>query len=463
MDLDNSRIQALVDRPAESLSVEIKTWFNPESVEGQVKLVRTLLALRNHDGGYFVIGIDDKTLTPDTSDVPANVKELFHPDKLHALISRFASEPFEIVVEFVKRDRIDFPVIVVPSGTRTPVAAKSDLKLNDKRLVSTGDVYVRTLNANRIPSSARANWNDWASIVDVCFNNREADIGRFMRRHLTGSSAETLKEIFAGLSAEAGEQNRGEKDCSQLLDQGRQRFISTVAERQIALPDTGYWEVAMQISGAVTTRNLRDFLHLLSVSHPEHSGWPVFLVSNGFGDLAARPHVVDEKWEALILSSGGRHIDFVQFDPKGRFYHLRALFDDMRLTDRSPQPRTVLDYSLPILDCAEGIAVGLAFAKAMGCDDDECSLEFAFRWSGLKGRQLGSWAIPSRYISPGRTAYQDGISLFQTISANMPPSAIGGVLSSMLQPLYELFDGFQVSSGVVEDLATRVIERKSPV
>ena len=126
-----------------------------------------------------MIGFDDKSLLPHLDRVPADVKKAFHPDKIHSLVARFSSEPFEIVVEFVERDGVSFPVIVVPPGVRTPVAAKSDLLVEGKKLVAVGDVYVRALNANRRPSSAKANWNDWPSLVDVCFNNREADIGRF--------------------------------------------------------------------------------------------------------------------------------------------------------------------------------------------------------------------------------------------------------------------------------------------
>ena len=70
-------------------------------------------------------------------------------------------------------------------GLRVPVAVKSALTdAVGNKLLSVGDVYFRTLNANGTPSSALARAQDWRDLLDICFEDREADIGRFLRRHL---------------------------------------------------------------------------------------------------------------------------------------------------------------------------------------------------------------------------------------------------------------------------------------
>ena len=58
MDIDYSRIQLLIERPSESLNVEVKTWIDPDKLEGQSKILKTALALRNRNGGYLVIGFN---------------------------------------------------------------------------------------------------------------------------------------------------------------------------------------------------------------------------------------------------------------------------------------------------------------------------------------------------------------------------------------------------------------------
>ncbi|MDR5643605.1 AlbA family DNA-binding domain-containing protein [Burkholderia cenocepacia] len=462
-EIDNSRVKALVERPSESLAVEIKTWIDPDSVDGKAKLVRAMLALRNANGGYLLIGFDDKTLAPDLDRLPADVKSTFHPDKIYALVARFASELFDVTVEFVERDALSFPVIVIPAGVRTPVVAKSDLMMPDgSKAVAEGDIYVRTLNANRRPSSAKVHWKDWPGLIDTCFDNREADIGRFVRRHLSGLSPDGVKLILGAMSKNSLEAPAQQDRLQKLLGDGMRRFLATVAERSLSLPKTGSWEVAMYLDGPVPNQRIGTFLNLLKSSNPEYTGWPVWLVSDDFGSEADRPRVIDDAWEALIALPSGRHTDFERLDPKGNFYNLRTLFDDLQSTDYSPTPGVAFDYALPIYDCSEAIAVGLAFGKAMGCQEDDCALEFAFRWSGLRGRELVSWYDRrGGIISPGRKAHQDAITLYQSVPLSTPLSAIGGLLAKSLQPLYALFAGFELSSKVIEDKSTLLVERKA--
>jgi hypothetical protein len=462
-EMDNSRVNALVERPSESLAVEIKTWIDPDSVDGTTKLVRAMLALRNANGGYLLIGFDDKTLAPDLDRLPADVKSTFHPDKIYALVARFASELFDVKIEFVERDTVLFPVIVIPAGVRTPVVAKSDLiKPDGSKAVAEGNIYVRTLNANRRPSSAKVHWKDWPALIDICFDNREADIGRFVRRHLSSLTPDGVKLILDAMGGDNTGAPAQQDRLQKLLDDGKQRYSAAVVGRSLSLPKTGYWEVALYLDGPVPDQKVGTFLNLLKSSNPEYSGWPVWLVSDDFGDEADRPRLIDEAWEALIALPNGRHTDFEQFNPKGDFYHLRALFDDLRLTNYSPTPGVAFDYALPIYDCAEAIAVGLVFAKAMGCQEDDCTLEFAFRWSGLRGRELVSWYDGrGGIISPGRRAHQDAITLYQSVPLSTPLSAIGGLLAQSLQPLYAVFAGFELSSKVIEDKSTQLVERKA--
>jgi hypothetical protein len=173
--------------------------------------------------------------------------------------------------------------------------------------------------------------------------------------------------------------------------------------------------------------------------------------------------VFDDAWEALVISIGSNwsdHIDFMRLSPKGTFYLHRALQDDTSRTERSPQPLTELDFGLPILRTAEAIAVALSFAKAMGCTEDACSLSFMFKWTHLSGRELTNWAQPSRFIFPGNVSKQDKYQVQITVPLETPFSAIPDYVNKVVQPLYALFNGFQVNPNTVEDLVIRLIERR---
>lgn len=112
-------IEQLVKRPGESLVVEMKTWIAPAELAGQAKIVKAVLALRNRGGGNLVIGIDDKTLRPDRNNVSEAIQDAFHVDVIQALIAKYASEVFEIGVDFVEYEGLIHPVISIPVGVRT--------------------------------------------------------------------------------------------------------------------------------------------------------------------------------------------------------------------------------------------------------------------------------------------------------------------------------------------------------
>src|SRR5262245_26977815 len=135
MSIDQSVIDALVAAPAEGLNVEVKRWIDPDANVGIEKIVKATMALRNRNGGYLVIGFDDSTLQPNRGNEPADVRGTFHLDKIQGLVSKYASDLFEIAVGYSQRDGIFYPVIAVPPGVRTPVAAKRDLMDNGRPLI----------------------------------------------------------------------------------------------------------------------------------------------------------------------------------------------------------------------------------------------------------------------------------------------------------------------------------------
>lgn len=155
MNVSQDIIDSIVARPSEGLNLEIKRWIDPTSSDGIAKIVKGVIALRNRNGGYFVIGVDDKTLMPDRENVPPDVRGTFHIDLIQGIVSKYASTPFEVQVAFAVRDGQEFPVIAVPAGTTIPVACKKELKdASGKLLLREDGVYFRTLRSNGTPRSS---------------------------------------------------------------------------------------------------------------------------------------------------------------------------------------------------------------------------------------------------------------------------------------------------------------------
>lgn len=467
MDDESESIRRLVLNPQEALAVEIKSWVDIETDDGVGKLVKAIIALRNNNGGYLVLGFDDATMEPCISKDAETIRQELHIDKVQRVVSRYVSEIFEVKVYFVENENRVHPVISVPTGVKTPVASKRELRAQNggKIIINVGDIFVRTLIANNTASTARASWKDWSKLIEVCFDNREADIGKFIRRHLSKSSLKDLRGVLVGAQSFEEEPIPEDLDSQviSLLGAGNSRFEAAVSKRGVILPEFGTWECAAKISPVRAKIQITDeFLNLLTSANPRLTGWPVWLDSRSASDEYSRPYVLNNAWESLIISlgRGWDHVDFMIKDPCGEFYLKRALQDDVSPSENAPPPNTQLDFSLQVLRVTEAIAVAVAFGKAMSNESDVGSVQLAFRWSGLGGRELTAWASPERYLSDHRTAVQDDIVTTINLSLSIPEATYWQYAKEALSPVFALFAGFSLSDGVYEDLASRLLERR---
>jgi hypothetical protein len=468
MEVNSAYIQELIQQPQESLSVELKDWIDPGQPEGIAKIVKTALAMRNRGGGYMVFGFNNKTLEPNLDDAPSDVRELFHIDKIQGMIAKYSSEPFEVTVEFPQRDGQDFPVIIVPTDIKTPVVAKSDLlskssETSDKALIRADTVYVRSLSSNNTASTTQAKSKDWPQLIEVCFDNREADIARFIRRHLGSIGAEQLNALATVFAGKFEPEVFSEDILRAYFQESEKCFELKLKDRKASLPEHGVWEVGLILKGDVPHHSTnQEFLNLLSSSNPAYTGWPVWLDSRRFGEND-HPYVIYGVWEALVLSRNTEFLnlmDFMRLDPKGKFFLRRDLGYDMGISVHASQVLADLDFSFPIIRTAEAIAVGIAFAKSMGCLPEETTLAFAFKWTKLKGRKLSSWVNRSVWIPQHTSAYQDEVIAFVNVPLDMPLSVLSQYVNQVVKPLFEIFDGFTLSEDIVEDITRRLIERR---
>jgi len=164
MSLSEDELRNLLNAPRETLQVELKQWIDPASPEGSAKIAKGCMALRNNNGGFLVIGFDDDG-NPDIANAPGDVETDFHTDVVQGIVTQYSSEPFPIEVQFGEKDGHLYPVIAVPSGVRTPVAAKRDLPFSGRMLIKHNAVYVRSLSSNNTVSSSEPRRGDWERLV----------------------------------------------------------------------------------------------------------------------------------------------------------------------------------------------------------------------------------------------------------------------------------------------------------
>jgi hypothetical protein len=459
----------LVENISESLASELKTWIDPKIPEGKAKLVRAAIALRNHNGGSIHIGYDDKTLKPDSSkhEGEAIIKNKYHPDVIQNLISEYVSEKFELKLNFVEdpSDGKKYPEFVIEGGVQNPVMTKGkEIKDNQgKILLKPNAVYVRTLESNgKVSSSEPQNNKDWRDLFDRCFHNREYSIASFFKRNLTQEEILKLNTELSKAKEEiiASGTKKAKEEIKQFFLNNEARCNSVLKERNVALPKSGLWEVGAIIKGAALTEHKtnKNFLKLLDTSNPRYTGWPVWVNSSNFSDSESRPSIIDNVWEALIVSS---ELDFWRIYPDGKFFLLRVLEDDKKENlPHTKLPHTKLEFCLAILRTAEAISTVIEFAKAMGYDQENTSILFGLKWTNLKGRELSAWANPRRYIEKGWFAKQNEFYHEFAIGLNTSNAIISQNLYSTINKLFNLFGGFEISYEAVDEWFNKLINRK---
>jgi hypothetical protein len=463
MKIDQDDIRELIFSLSEGLNVEVKSWLDPSQPAGVAKIVKAALALRNRNGGYLVVGFDNK-MTPDKGNEPADVRGAFQLDTIQGIVSRYASTLFEIGVVFAALNGQEYPVIVIPEGVRTPVAAKRSLvDPGGKELIKPGDVYFRTLSSNGTPSSSLMGPQDWGDLLDVCFENREADIGRFLRRHLGGDLSAFATALIEASASRTPPPPSLRERTKLLLNEGDKRFRAALKEsphHSKIDANTGTWSVALVIDPGRPNQLPDDnFLNVVATSNPRYIGWPVWLDSRTFTDRSMAPIVKEGAWQTLIVSFGDwtNHVDFFRWVPSGEFYLERIFQDD--LVDKI-QPKTLLDPILVILRTAEVIAVGLTFARALGWEPETTRLSFGFRWTRLAGRTLDSWSNPMVPISSHSKAHDDSVDTYVEVPLETPVNAIAPYVEQAIRGLFVLFGGYVMPSAVIEHWVQRLIERK---
>lgn len=452
MDISEARLDSLVSRLSEGLSVEIKTWIDPKAAEGIAKITKAVIALYNRDGGYLIIGFNNDTLQPDREDAPDDVKAAFHVDVIQGIVSRYSSISIEIQVAFVEREGLLHPVIAVPQGVTVPAAAKRDLNDNGRMLIREDTVYFRTLGSNGTPSTSAIKASDWPDLLKICFDNREADIGRFLRRQLGVEGANLFTSALKSSTLE--ERTRS------ILQQGADARQMEIEARKLSpsaqiLLQKGSWEVALVFDPPKDVEDSsNDFLAKVDSSNPEYTGWPAWLVSTNFHNTADRPYKRETAWESLILGSVSESLDFYRMHARGEFYQSRLLRDDM--TDRV-EPGTALDPRLAAYFVAEVIAVGLRFVSALSFDVD-AKLGFMFRWNRLRGRHIDHWLDQGSY-SRNKVTREDSIESYVEVPADTPASSIAPYVQRATSKLFGSFAGYELKPDAIETEVNRLLKR----
>jgi hypothetical protein len=227
----------------------------------------------------------------------------------------------------------------------------------------------------------------------------------------------------------------------------------------------GFRETSCVLHGVSINHPLKTLLDVLFVHQPRLTGWPPWVDSRSFNDEKSHPYVKEKGWEALIYDVrtawSVKALDFWRIEPVGRFYAVRTHEDDTSkfLLDRGGKPGTAFDFVLLITRTAEMIATVRAFVDALGVEREKALLQFAFRWTGLKGREICCWVEPMRSLHSFVTAEDDEVRTTISLPQDTPDSTIWESVKRATQPVFDVFAA-GVGDAIFEDLVNRTLKRQ---
>lgn len=436
-----AQLQTLIDDPREALNIEVKRWLDLTSKADQATLAKAAIALANHGGGFIVLGFDELADGAFACHLPRPATlEGYSQDVIARIVATYAEPAFQVeVTHVVQAHGAAHPVVQIPGGHRTPIMAKKGS--TDQKTLIAGRVYIRRPTPESAEPGTAVEWRD---LLDRCVRAGRDDLLDAIRGVLDGRGERSPPAAPTSLErlqvwAEAGT--------------ARWRALAPTARDGKPVDPPGTYTVAYQIEGALPQRSLSEILDLLR-GVPGYTGWRPWWVPSRDG---IKPYQFDGVIECYHGHEGNKrtvdpaHADFWRSSTEGQLLLIRG-FDE----DSSPEratPGTAFDITLPAWRIGECLMHAAYFAARLV--PDPRAVTFSVTWAGLRNRELVHMER-RRMLFPGHVAKQDSFTASLTVDSDKIADQLPELLHGVLQPLYSLFDFFDLPKALVDKEVQRM-------
>jgi hypothetical protein len=174
-------------------------------------------------------------------------------------------------------------------------------------------------------------------------------------------------------------------------------------------------------------------------------GWPIAVVLDDTDEYRPRPTADGITADIAI---GGDDTDRTSYDfwklfRDGRFYTLLSLFEDER------RPNSLF-FDTRINRITESLLLLLRIYRRLEVSDTE-GIDISFRHAGLNDRVLRT-AGANRSLGRERKAPENVSDIRFTTTVEELEGNLVGVVKSVTQPLFMLFDFFELGDGILEEI-----------
>lgn len=451
----NDELQELIRTPREDLDIELKRWMDPNDKNVQAKFAKELLALRNHGGGYLVIGFKDELPPVPDPDRPETLNA-FDSDYFNNIVKRYAEPGFHCMSYAIAHPITGekYPVVVVPGGAKSPVRCKADSPDGGKS-IKLDTYYIRRPGPESSPPQTGSEWD---ALMQRCLLGRKDELLATFSAML-GSSANTFSDglpishpikPFEALS-------NFQRVAVSHLEQLQAEKLST---GDPACFPHGRYILSAHIIGELKQVSQRELLALMS-SLTTYTGWSPLYVFNR-EELA--PYPIDNKivecWLARAEARDSAHADYWRVSTDGLVTLVRGHQEDAPEVAEGVggvPVGTGLELTLPVWRVAEYIlrVAELGEKLAVG----PFRIQFIVDWEGLEGRKLFSFGR-RRLLNNNYTAHTPNFHIEVEVTPEEVKAALPSVCAKIVGPLLRKFSFFEPPSRFYEEEIQKLIKRE---
>ena len=446
--ISRERLADLLVDPKESLDFEVKNWLDlQDSNDDKAVLAKAVLALANHGGGFIALGLVETQSGVVEADGRPTTLNCYSQDLINGIVHNYCDPPFHCAVHIVPDPAgVLFPIVIVPGGHRVPVRARRAGPHG--KIVQLNAIYIRKPGPrSETPQTSR----DWDDLLARCLHNRRDEM--FNRiRDLIGGAVPQIDEPAAP--------NR----LDEWIESALERWKGLVGR----LPKScgprfphGYYFFAYEILGERRRVGPAQFPELLQASVVRHTGWPPFWYPTRKG---IAPYPIDgtvECWlggdtQRSVEDRDAAHSDFWRIHPDGFAFLIRGYQEDAMQAERPGraqiEPAKAFDISLPVWRVGESMLHAQSLSARLL--EGPATVRFVACYSGLAGSLMSIDRL--RYVLDGRVAHQNSITLSTHVDAQSIDPNLPEIIHPLIEPLYALFDFFELPMQLVVDELARM-------
>jgi hypothetical protein len=481
-----AELQALLQEPNESLSIEHKSWLEFSDRRSKAILAKAAIALANHGGGIIVLGMcAEEDAGPLRSQARPDYIERYTQDDINAYINSFADPEIHCELLFAPHPTtgVEHAFIIVPGGMSVPVMCTNTCE----SVITAHRCYIRKPGPrSQEPHDAQ----EWRALLERCLRAGREGMLDAIRAIVQGSAGSEPEVRVASVVAKARPSGRklgnavaesdtllalldepafavadeqplppAKSELTQFIKKALIRWHGLIAQ----LPDDdaarfphGHYELGFEIFAGQPLPNLTELRAAMrQAGSIKHTGRGPFV-------QLSRPEFVPmpvegtlEVWLGKPAETVGRrdtaHCDFWRADVSGHLILVRG-YDEDALPNR--EPGGWMDVTLPVWRVGEAILYVGRLAEIFG---SELSFLVRCRYTGLQNRILTRIDNRGCMFDDHRCADSE-VTVGRLITVAQARDNLVEVLRPLLAPLYERFSFFDLPEKLVRQEVGRLTQ-----